>query len=61
MANVSKPAQEAAGLVGELLAIALGAWMILRAWDGFGWGLVIIGAVGFAVSAVRLWRAIRES
>ena len=56
---MSKPAQEAAGLVGEVLAIALGLWMVNRGWE-FGAGLILFGGVGFVVSSVRLLRAVRE-
>ncbi len=59
MATEPKVAYEAAGLVGEVLAILLGAWMVSRGWTDFGWGLVVFGAFGFVVSTVRLLRAVR--
>jgi hypothetical protein len=56
----SKPAYEWAGLVGEVLVILLGAWMISRGWTDFGLTVVIVGFVGFVVSTVRLWRIVRR-
>jgi hypothetical protein len=56
VAEVSKRAAEWAGLVGELLAILLGLAMVWWGWEDFGWGLAVIGAIGFVVSGVRLWR-----
>jgi predicted tellurium resistance membrane protein TerC len=56
----SKKQQELAGLVGEILAIVLGFVLIAVGWTGLGEILVAIGAIGFVISAVRLWRLVRR-
>jgi hypothetical protein len=60
MATVSKRAAEWAGLAGEVLAILLGVLLIAWGWEEFGSMLVAIGAIGFVVSSVRLWRGRRQ-
>jgi hypothetical protein len=44
------------GVLGEVLAVLLGVWIISRGWTGFGWALVITGLIGFVASSTRLWR-----
>jgi hypothetical protein len=56
VATASKRAAEWAGLAGEVLAILLGLLMVGWGWEEFGWGLVVIGAIGFVVSGAQLWR-----
>lgn len=46
-------------LLGEVLAILLGLWMVSRGWSDFGWGLVIIASVGFVFSSVHLVRMLQ--
>ena len=50
----------AGALVGEVLAILLGVWMISRGWENFGGGLVVIGVVGLVLSTVRFGKAMRQ-
>jgi hypothetical protein len=63
VATVSKRAAEWAGLAAEVVAILLGLLIVSWGWEDFGWGLVVIGVIGFVVSSVRLWqgRGRRES
>jgi hypothetical protein len=56
----SKKQQELAGIVGEILAILLGLVLIAVGWTGLGEMLVAIGAIGFVISVVRLWRLVRR-
>jgi hypothetical protein len=60
MDGVSKKQQEIAGIVGEILAIILGFALIAVGWTGLGEVLVAIGAIGFVISVVRLWRLVRR-
>jgi hypothetical protein len=61
VAQVSKRAELLAQLVGELLAILLGLWMTFGlGWEEFGPGLVLFGAIGFAVTCARMWKACGE-
>jgi hypothetical protein len=60
VATVSKRAAEWAGLAGEVLAIVLGLLMVSWGWEDFGWGLVVIGAIGFVISGAQLWRGRRQ-
>lgn len=60
MASRGSTTLEAWGaLLGEVLAILLGLWMVSRGWDDFGWGLVVIAAAGFVFSSVHLVRVLR--
>jgi TM2 domain-containing membrane protein YozV len=61
MQTPTKQQQEVAALVGEVLAILLGFVLIALGWTGLGEILVAIGAIGFVISAVRLWRVVRKS
>ena len=61
MASRGSTSLEAWGaLLGEILAILLGLWMVSRGWSDFGWGLVAIAAFGFVVSSVHLVRVLRR-
>ena len=59
MSTPSKKQQELAGIVGEIIAILLGFVLIAVGWTEMGEILVIIGVIGFVISAVRLWRLVR--
>ncbi len=56
----STPLEAWAALLGEVLGMLLGLWMISRGWDEFGATLVVICAVGFVVSSVHLVRVVRR-
>jgi hypothetical protein len=57
MAQISRRAEFLAQLVGEVLAILLGLWMVFGlGWEEFGPGLVLFGTVGFVVTSVRMWK-----
>jgi hypothetical protein len=57
-AQISRRAHFLAELVGELLAILLGLWMVFGlGWEEFGPGLVLFGAIGFVATSVRMWKA----
>jgi len=56
MQGPTKKQQELAGIVGEILAILLGFVLMAVGWTGLGEMLVAIGAIGFVISVVRLWR-----
>jgi hypothetical protein len=59
MATKESTALEAWGaLLGEVVAILLGVWMISRGW-GFGLWLVVIAGFGLVVSSVHLVRVLR--
>jgi hypothetical protein len=60
MQSLTKKQQELAGIVGEILAILLGFVLMAVGWTGLGEMLVVIGAIGFVVSVVRLWRLVRR-
>jgi hypothetical protein len=60
MSTVSDRAAGWAGLAGEVLAVGLGLSMIWWGWEELGALLVVIGAIGFVVSGVGLWRGRRE-
>lgn len=58
VAEVSKRAEFLAQLVGEVLAIALGLWMVFGlGWTEFGPGLVLFGAAGFVITTVRMLKS----
>jgi hypothetical protein len=61
VATVSKRAAEWAALAGEVLAVLLGLLMVWWGWEDFGWGLVVIGSIGFVISAAQLWRGRGDS
>lgn len=60
MQGPTKKQQELAGIVGEILAILLGFVLMAVGWTGLGEMLVAIGAIGFVISVVRLWRLVRK-
>lgn len=56
----SRPAYEWGSVVGEVVVVLLGAWVISRGWTAFGWILLITGVIGLVASSTRLWRVLRE-
>jgi hypothetical protein len=47
-------------LLGEVMGILLGLWMVSWGWEEFGGTLVAICAIGFVVSSVHLVRMLRR-
>lgn len=56
----TNPSYTWGSVLGEVIAVLLGIWIISQGRTGFGWTLVITGVIGLVASSLRLWRTMRQ-
>lgn len=56
-----KPTYAWVGVVGDLVLVVVGVWLISRGWTDVGEIVVLVSVVGLVASLVQLWRARRPA